>query len=315
MNYPVWTLTFFLILWQAVYHVSNTAVVSILSFLRYFTHLLGNAFNCEALVKIAGDIPLTYPKTRKLLGMKDNFIEYVVCPRCNSPYLLEDCVVTCSGRKEGKLCHHVAFPNHPQHFRRQPCNSALLKKVKRSGGYSLVPIRVYPYYPLKKSLERLISIPGFLESCEEWRHRASCVPQSFLADIYDGDVWRTFNSESGLNFLTSPYCYLLTLNVDWFQPFSHSIYSVGGIYLTIQNLPRSQRFKEENCILVGIIPGPKKPNLNINSYLSPLVQELKTAWETGFLIQSPHKDISITVRLALSCIACDIPATRKGVDF
>ena len=44
------------------------------------------------------------------------------------------------------------------------------------------------------------------------------------------------------------------LNVDWFQPFKQrSSYSVG-IYFVIMNLPRSQRFKFENVILVGIIP-------------------------------------------------------------
>lgn len=312
---PVWTLVFFLVLWQAVYRVSNAAITSILSFFRYFTLFVGNAFRCEGMKKMAGEIPLSYPKAQKLLGMKNAFTEYVVCPRCDSIYVYEDCVKNTSGRIEGKLCEHIAFPSHPQHSRRQPCNSPLLKKVRRSKGYSLKPIRVYPYYPLRMSLEYLASRPGFLDICEEWRHRASCVPESFLGDIYDGSVWKDFNSADSLNFLTSPYCYLVTLNIDWFQPFTHSIYSVGGIYLTIQNLPRSQRFREENCILVGLIPGPKEPKMNINSYLSPLVEELKAAWETGFQVSSPHRNVSVTIRLALSCVACDIPATRKVCGF
>ena len=37
------------------------------------------------------------------------------------------------------------------------------------------------------------------------------------------------------DFLSAPYNYLLTLNVDWFSPFDHGCYSVGAIYLTIQN--------------------------------------------------------------------------------
>ena len=56
------------------------------------------------------------------------------------------------------------------------------------------------------------------------------------------------------------------------------MYSVGAIYLTIQNLPRSERFKVENILLIGVIPGPKEPKYNINSYLTPLVVELKEAW-------------------------------------
>lgn len=59
----------------------------------------------------------------------------------------------------------------------------------------------------------------------------------------------------------------MTLNVDWFQPFEHGIYSVGGIYLSLQNLPRNERYKTENIILIGIIPGPRKLKQIINLYL------------------------------------------------
>ena len=166
---PVWNLTFFVILWQAVYHTSNAAVMSLLSFMKYFTLFVGNAFGCQPLIKISSEIPLAYPKLRKLLGMADGFIEYVVCPKCNSVYEYQDCVIVRNGLKETKLCHHIAFPSHPQRSRRKSCNSPLLKKVKISRGYSLVPISVYPYCPLQNSLERLVSKPGFLQSCEQWR--------------------------------------------------------------------------------------------------------------------------------------------------
>lgn len=58
----------------------------------------------------------------------------------------------------------------------------------------------------------------------------SSMPQSNLGDIYDGRVWHEFTSTSAGEFLESPQCYLLTLNVDWFQPFIHTQYSVGAIY-------------------------------------------------------------------------------------
>ena len=115
-------------------------------------------------------------------------------------------------------------------------------------------------------------------------------------------------------FLTSPFCYLLTINVDWFEPFQLGVYSLGVIYLTVQNLPRNVRYKPENIILVGVMPGPKKASLNINPYLSPLVLELQQAWNEGFTVMSPHQ-FPITVKLALSCVACDIPASRKVSGF
>ena len=59
---------------------------------------------------------------------------------------------------------------------------------------------------------------------------------------------------SGQPFLSGPYYGLgLMVNVDWFQPYKHTTCSVGAIYLTIMNLPRSIRFKRENVILIGVL--------------------------------------------------------------
>ena len=55
------------------------------------------------------------------------------------------------------------------------------------------------------------------------------------------------------------------------------------------------------------------PILNF-SFLSPLVEELKTAWYNGVEVFSPQ-GLPLIIRLALSCIACDIPATRKACGF
>ena len=82
-------------------------------------------------------------------------------------------------------------------------------------------------------------------------------------------------------FLSSPFSYMVTLNVDWFQPFVRTQYSLGAIYLSIQNLPRELRYKEENILLVGLLPGPSEPSRSIDPYLSPLITELKGAWENG----------------------------------
>ena len=59
-------------------------------------------------------------------------------------------------------------------------------------------------------------------------------------------------------FLSVPNNLCLALNVDWFNPYKEMNYSVGAI-LNVLNLPQSERFKEQNVILVGMIPGPKEP--------------------------------------------------------
>ena len=114
-------------------------------------------------------------------------------------------------------------------------------------------------------------------------------------------------------FLSAPYNFAFTLNIDWFQPFKHSTYSAGAMYIAIQNLPRNERYRSENIILVGIIPGPHEPKLTMNSYLSLLVEDLKKLWN-GVIMQS-ESGLQVMVRAALICTACDIPASRKVSGF
>ena len=50
------------------------------------------------------------------------------------------------------------------------------------------------------------------------------------------------------------------MNMDFFRT-----YSMIAIYVTILNLPRSVRSKQENTALVGLIPGPHEPCHDINA--------------------------------------------------
>ena len=62
-------------------------------------------------------------------------------------------------------------------------------------------------------------------------------------------------------------------------------YSIGVIYLTILNLPRKDRYKIENIILVSVIPGPKEPKLTLNPLLAPKVPELKYGYDNGWTVK------------------------------
>ncbi|XP_070537866.1 uncharacterized protein [Ptychodera flava] len=66
-------------------------------------------------------------------------------------------------------------------------------------------------------------------------------------------------------------------------------------------------------MLVGLIPGPKEPKKNINSYLGPLVQELQRLFH-GVKLKDGSRFGNI-YRCALMCLACDIPACRKCGGF
>lgn len=135
------------------------------------------------------------------------------------------------------------------------------------------------------------------------------ISSSGLSDVYDGNIWKEFQSADGHGFLSSPNNYGLLLNIDWFKPFEHSTYSVGMIFLVL-NLPRSIRFRCENVILYGIMPGPSEPTLTVNSYLKPLVSSLLDLW-SGVLLSVPSSNSKATFRCALLGVSCDLPAGRK----
>jgi hypothetical protein len=97
--------------------------------------------------------------------------------------------------------------------------------------------------------------------------------------VYDGKIWEEFQMYNGNPFLSLPHNFAFQLNIDWFQPFKHTQNSEGVIYLSIMNLPRQERFLQENTILVGVIPGPNEPKGTVNSFLEPMVDDLLQLWE------------------------------------
>ena len=88
---------------------------------------------------------------------------------------------------------------------------------------------------------------------------------------------------------------------------------MGVLYLVVMNLPRNIRFKRENLIIIGIIPGPHEPYLTINTFLTSLVSELITLWG-GLPFKTCSKEI-VQIRCALLCVTCDMPAARKVRGF
>ncbi len=84
-------------------------------------------------------------------------LSYVVCPKCHSIYEFDNCVYTTASGKESKKCCHVEMPEHPHQRQRYECGFLLLKKQHTKKGYRLVPHKVYPYRPLKRSITELMN--------------------------------------------------------------------------------------------------------------------------------------------------------------
>lgn len=302
----------FLLLWASLYGISATALNHLIQFLHYMFSLLSSSSPTIASLLAAFPSSL-YMMKKKLNLPKDEFEKYVICSKCSSLYTYEECLQTSiSGQTTPKTCNHIAFRHHPMALFRKPCGHNLLKQVITKTDKKYYPYKTYCYYSLSKSISSVLSQQDLMDQCEHWRDRV--IPNDTLADIYDGRIWKKFMNFEGRSFLSNPYNLGLMLNCDWFQLFDHSTYSIGVLYLVILNLPHTIRFKPENVLIAGIIPGPKEPSLSeMSSYLRPLVKELNSLWFDGFTMQ--HKGKSITIHAAVLATVCDIPATAKIGGF
>ena len=308
VNNVVSGISFFLVFYP---RFSERAINTLLGFIRALIHYLAVTTGHVLLLQIARALPKTLHAALK----HDDYVEYVVCPKCCTLYSLSESTVDNHGQKESKRCTFIEFPNHPHSTRRRACNEILMKRVKIGDKYKLVPRKVYCYRSIVHSLKDMAKRKGFLDKCNHWRAQAREGMGSMMGDIYDGRLWKELKTIHGRPFLALPNNLCLSLNIDWFNPFKETPYSVGAIYLVVLNLPRNERFKEENVILVGTIPGPNEPKQHVNTFLSPLVQDLQMLYD-GITFQNPSTILGYTtIRATLACIVCDLPATRKVCGF
>ncbi len=289
-----------------MYALPDAGTRVVLKFFAVLFRILGKMF--PPLCFISRRFPTSTYHLQSSYGALKKFHRFVVCRKCDSVYNYEDC----KERNSSKRCSFVSFPNHPHLRMRTNCNSLLLKTVELSSGkHLLYPYLTYCYVSIKDSLGKLLVRESFLLDCEAWRSRT--LSQNKLSDIYDGDIWREFQSINGTPFLSQRHCLGLMINLDWFRPFKHSEYSIGAIYITVMNLPRHLRNKPENVLLVGILPGPSEAT-NLNGFLKPLVNELNEFWE-GILLNIYGSSTKELIRCALLCASCDLPAGRKLCGF
>ena len=190
-----------------------------------------------------------------------------------------------------------------------------MKKVTgKSGSIFWYPRKVYVYRSLFTSLNKFIFKDTFFEMCNQWRNKDESNDECpELADIHDGKVWKEFQIYEGRPFLKDRNNLALVMNVDWFNPLKHAPGSVGAVYCVFANLPREERYKRENVLLLGLIEG--KPKHDLNSILKPAIDELLKLWD-GHVFRQNLKLFSFLFELhALLCIACDVPAARKAAGF
>ncbi|KAG2191172.1 hypothetical protein INT47_007909, partial [Mucor saturninus] len=231
--------------------------------------------------------------------------EHVSCTACHAVHPYDTEVE--KNQLIGKNCSSVEpFPGSTR------CGNRLFSVNNRS---VLKPIRSFYYNSLVSTLQAFFLREGFVDDVRRWKSRT--VIPGIMSDVYDGSVWRDFKMDptDDMPYVQqSDFNLMLTINCDWFQLYTNSVYSCGGIYLTIQNLPRDVRNLRKNVVLVCLLPGPGEPKtFQMNHYLRLLVDELLLL-SNGVQIQTRNHGI-VTVKAALTMVACDLPATRKVIGM
>ena len=306
-----WT---WILLWifkyQSRFRLPDTAIDSLIKFVRMILIGINR--------RIFEDFPTSAYMARKLLGIGKQEKIYAVCPNCNALHNVAEILSQNQDKQAptGFKCTHVEFPNHPQRRQREACGTELTNKIPVVNGFIRRPKMLFPIPSLKNQIITIYQRPDFEGLLRKWTNRDS--ETGLYSDIYDGEVWKTFPSsldDPDSQFFTTETAdsHLgLMINLDWFQPFESSAYSSGAIYGVICNLPREVRFKRENMLYLGLLPGPTEVKLHkINHYLSPIVDELLEFWD-GFNLPSSNKHPNgKRIRLAIICCSNDIPAARK----
>ena len=103
------------------------------------------------------------------------------------------------------------------------------------------------------------------------KKRENLIRSDILRDTIDGSFYQNFVDNNGVQYLKNYRNLAGLINVDWFQPCENVNITVGVICLVLVNLPREIRFRKENVLIIGVLPGPKESKGNINFFLKPLV--------------------------------------------
>jgi hypothetical protein len=252
----------------------------------------------------------------KAAGLPDLPIAwYVQCGGCCSMYTLDEIIEKDESVAQEKYlameCPYQDFPNHALHKHRGNCLTELAWFPKSDHLASNARAKLLtPVADLTECLDRILRRPSIAAVLDHWKARADDVPLDVFGDVYEGAVWREFlyyPTGTGEAFLAGSGIGLI-LNVDWFQPMENTQFSEGAIYLAILNLPRRIRFIKENMILVSAFATPKgnEKDCNLDRVLEKVVDQLLLLWAPGN---------GLGRRVALLCVACDLPAARKLIGF
>jgi hypothetical protein len=168
--------------------------------------------------------------------------------------------------------------------------------------------KVMRYFPLTPRLKRLYNSRHTAKSMT-WHATGRCTDVGKMRHPVDGTTWKDFDARYP-DFASEPRNVRLGLAADGFNPFGNMSvsYSMWPVILTTYNLPPWMCMKETTFMLTLLIPGPKSPGKDMDVFLRPLIDELKTLWSHGVRTNDAATNTSFTMRAMLLWTINDFPA-------
>lgn len=187
------------------------------------------------------------------------------------------------------------------------CHASRFKRV----GMSSVPNKVVRHFPLVPRLKRMFSTPQ-IASLMTW-HSENMSNDGKMRGPFDSPQWdhvRTQHAE----FESEKRNLHLGICADGINPHSQkrSTHSVTPVMLLNYNIPPWLTSKKFFIMLSLLIPGPDATTGDhIDTYLSPLIEELKELWSEGVRCNDAARwrgEATFTLRAILLWCIHDFPA-------
>ncbi|KAI5312912.1 hypothetical protein L3X38_042086 [Prunus dulcis] len=190
------------------------------------------------------------------------------------------------------------------------CGISRWKEGKDSILKEGVPAKVVWYFPPIPRFKRMFQSHETAKSLTWHAARKSIDGQ--MSHPADSPSWKLLD-DKWPEFGNEPRNLRLALSSDGFNPHSSlsSRYSCWPVILVTYNLPPWLCMKRKFMMLTLLISGPKQPGNDIDVYLEPLIDDLKSLWVGIRGVYDAHNGEYFTLRAALMWTINDFPAYRN----
>ncbi|KAL6276900.1 hypothetical protein ACE6H2_020501 [Prunus campanulata] len=187
------------------------------------------------------------------------------------------------------------------------CGISRWKETKDGFLKEGVAAKVVWYFPPIPRFKRMFQSHKTAKSLT-W-HAARKSVDGYMSHPADSPSWKLVD-EKWPDFGNEPRNLRLALSSDGFNPHSSLSrrYSCWPVMLVTYNLPPWLCMKRKFMMLTILISGPKQPGNDIDVYLEPLIDDLKSLWDGIRGVYDAHIGEYFTLRAALLWTINDFPA-------